>query len=181
MVEPAEPPGLPGSAEPPWISLHRFRVPATRLQALGGPWSSSPGWRLPELEQTGSPKHPCFLKSRFLAVSLRSPISRAARACCVATPAPAAGVSRQPPGACCIFVVDRNRGVNRARTSDVPGKLHQIGMRDEAVVYVHGKAVGRITAAALRDEKEIPGSIVRGSGLGGRRQRKAGTANGTRE
>ena len=116
-----------------------------------------------------------------LVISLRGPISRAARACCVATPAPAAGVSRQPPGPCCVFVVDRNRGVNRARTSDVPGKLNQIGMRDEAVVYVHGKAVGRITAAALRDEKEIPGSIVKGSGLGGRRHGKARKADDTRD
>jgi hypothetical protein len=63
----------------------------------------------------------------------------------------------------------------------MPYKLHQIGMRHNAVVYVHGEIVGRIAASALCNEDEIPGIVVRGSGFGSRRQGKAGTANDIRD
>jgi hypothetical protein len=54
-------------------------------------------------------------------------------------------------------------------------------MRRDAVVYVHGKIVGRIAASALCNENEIPGTVVRGSGFGSRRQGKAGATNDIRD
>jgi hypothetical protein len=54
-------------------------------------------------------------------------------------------------------------------------------MRYNAVVYVHREIVGRIAASALCNEDEIPGTVVRGSGFGSRRQHKAGTANDIRD
>jgi hypothetical protein len=63
----------------------------------------------------------------------------------------------------------------------MPYKFHQIGMRHNTVVYVHGEIVGRIAASALCNEDEIPGTVVRGSGFGSRRQGKAGTANDIRD
>ena len=51
--------------------------------------------------------------------------------------------------------------VTDARTApDLPTyplELHQIGMRHNAVVYVHGEVVGRIAASALCNEDEIQG------------------------
>jgi hypothetical protein len=54
-------------------------------------------------------------------------------------------------------------------------------MRHNAVVYVHCEIVGRIAASALRNEDEILGTVVRGSGFGSSRQHKAGTANDIRD
>jgi hypothetical protein len=54
-------------------------------------------------------------------------------------------------------------------------------MRHNAIIYVHGEIVGRIAASALRNEDEIPRTVVRASGFGSRRQDKAGTANGIRD
>src|SRR6185295_19976484 len=92
-----------------------------------------------------------------LVASLRGPISRAAPTSCVAAPGPVAGVARQPSRTRRVFVVDRHRRANRARSSDMPAKLHQIGMRHNAVVYVHREIVGRIAASALCNKNEIPG------------------------
>jgi hypothetical protein len=63
----------------------------------------------------------------------------------------------------------------------MPAELHQIGMRHNAVVYVHREFVGRIAASPLCNENQIPGAVVRGSGFGSRRQGKAGTANDIRD
>ena len=60
-------------------------------------------------------------------------------------------------------------------------ELYQIGMRHNAVVYVHREIVGRIAASALGNKGEIPGTVVGGSGFGSRRQGKAGTANDIRD
>ena len=77
--------------------------------------------------------------------------------------------------------MERHRRANRARSSDIASKLHQIGMRYKAVVDVHREIVGRIAASALCNEDEIPGTVVRGSGFGSRRQGEAGTANEIRD
>jgi hypothetical protein len=54
-------------------------------------------------------------------------------------------------------------------------------MRHNAIVDVHRELVGRIAASALCNEDEIPGTVVRGSGFGSRRQGKASTANDVRD
>jgi hypothetical protein len=46
--------------------------------------------------------------------------------------------------------------------------------------YVDRESVG-IAASALCEKDEIPGTIVRGSGLGSRRQDETGTTNDTRD
>lgn len=50
-----------------------------------------------------------------------------------------------------------------------------------AVVYIDREIEGRIAASALREEDETPWTVIRGPGLGSRRQGEAGTANDIRD
>src|SRR5579871_5965942 len=65
-----------------------------------------------------------------ISVSFRDPVTRATRTAGIAAPGPTAGRAREPAGAGGVFVLNRHRSANRARTRHVAPEPDKVGMCD---------------------------------------------------
>jgi len=101
-----------------------------------------------------------ILESRRSSITLRRPIARASRAAGAAAPGPAAGGGGEFAHARGILILNRHRSANRTGFCDVTSKSHEIGMRDDSIGDVDREIIALIARASLRDEDQVPGTVV---------------------
>src|SRR6202023_4323559 len=97
---------------------------------------------------------------RRSSITLRRPIARASRPAWATAPGPAAGGGGEFARTRGISILDSHRSANRAGFCDVTSKSHEIGMRDDSVGHIDGEAVAGIAGASLREEDQVPGTVV---------------------
>src|SRR5262249_28263733 len=96
---------------------------------------------------------------------LGRPVSRAARLSGIAAPGATAGIAREPARAGGKFILDGYGSANRSRARHTAPEPDEVRMRDYSVSNVDGEVIGRIARASLRDENEVPRSVVGRAGL----------------
>jgi hypothetical protein len=92
--------------------------------------------------------------------SIAPSVPRTTRSSGVSAPRAARRVVRKPAGARSVFVLNGYGGAHGARGRDVASEPDQIRMRDESIVDIDLKVIGRIARASLRHKAKVPRSII---------------------
>jgi hypothetical protein len=111
-----------------------------------------------------------LLFHQWTLIALRGPVARALRTPSAAAPSTATRGFEKLARAGSEFVLNRHRRMNQTGFRDVSLEFYEIGMSHHSVRNIDGEVVAGIACAPLRHEDEIPGAIVGGSRLRGRRR-----------